>query len=135
MNSLINFSHTISDELAAAIMDMKTNSEIPKTFWNDGEISDKIGYVVTDSKVVMRHTRLRTWLLSNGHPCFDTELRALCLWHKVKNDKIKIPVLGFKYLLLKEAEKVKEQWSLMIDSAAEKLAWQIVRENKEKARD
>lgn len=124
-------------DISTAIAELKTAGELPKSFWTAGEIPDKIGYVVSDSKVVMRHNRLRQWLLSNGHPCHDNELRALMLWHKVKGGNLlfKVPVAGFKYLLLKEAEKEGETWTLAMDGAAENLAWDIARKNKHRLQD
>lgn len=126
---------TIRDNITAAIAELKAAGDLPKSFWTHGEIPDKIGYVATDSKVIMRHNRLRQWLLGNGHPCHDPELRNFCLWAKLSIHPWKVPVAGFKYLLLKEAEAEGEEWSLKMDAAAEKLAWDIVREHKEKLRD
>lgn len=118
---------TLSGILEAA----RANNEMVKPFWIDGEIAEQIRDLVADNTTYKRLNRLRTWLLENGHPVWDIELKQLLLWQQKQGRAAKIPVLGFKYLLLKEEEKNAGKWTLEADKAAETLAIGIIHKQKE----
>lgn len=123
----------MSDAIKQAIADAaaKLKDEYSK-FWHEGEVPEAITKTGVDALTHGRIKRVREWLLSNGHPVHDFQLKQMMLWEGRSTRPVGTAVLGFKYLLLQAAEEQGQEWTKKIDAAAEYHAGQIVAENKTK---
>lgn len=103
-------------------------------FWYHGEIPLAIRSTAINSKVNIRRDRIEYYMRKNGWPVHIPWLTQLLLWHKEKGGVVKTAVIAFKYQLLDDCSRRGLVWDKKLDDHAEALAFQAIREHKERAR-
>lgn len=99
-----------------------------KPFWDTGEIPELLKSVKPNKTHYSRVRGVIQWMHANGHGVEQDEIEAMC-----KNEQrgdvsnLSYAVLGFKYMLLKEAEKAEQVWTVELDGTIHKAALEIVR--------
>lgn len=120
----------MNDEIKKIIAEAATKlNEDHAKFWHEGEIPALIAGRTINALAHGRIKRVREWLLSNGHPVHDHQLKQLMLWEARTNKALATAATGFKLLLLQAAEENGEEWTKKIDKAADFHAKKIVAEN------
>lgn len=103
---------------------------IGKSFWTDGEIPDKIGYIVSNTTAHMRY-KLMLQHLPVDHD--RGAIKAMLLYYQLTKSKFNARVAALKYKILCEAAKsVESGWTVQLDKDCEDAAWRIVRLTKTK---
>lgn len=114
----IETTFNISDALA------EMGTPLTTTFWTNGEVPDKIGYIVANSTA---HMRLRLMYPHLGDAFPRDELLAMLCYYQLKKLKFNARVAAVKFKILKAASDKSVEWSEELDHDAEAAAWRVVR--------